>query len=134
MGNKAAAVLAAGVVIASVCTGVASAASDAPADTLRELYTALNSCVHVPKSSADSEITVMFRLKRDGSIIGSPWITYINVPGDETSRKLFTGSVMTALNDCMPIPITDALGGAIAGRAMAISILHRPQSNRDAHR
>jgi hypothetical protein len=115
-------------------------ASAAPvrADTLRELYSALNSCVHAPKQSGGSEITVAFRLKRDGSLIGAPWVTYINVPGDDAERKHFVGHVLSALSGCMPLPITDALGGNIAGRAMMISILHAPghgsTRNADAHR
>jgi hypothetical protein len=123
----------------SACLAVGEAsASPARADTLRELYSTLNSCVRAPKQSGNSEITVAFRLKRDGSLIGSPWITYVNVQGDAAERKLFVGRVLASLSNCMPLSVTNELGSNIAGRAMVISILHRPvhaaTSNGDMHR
>jgi hypothetical protein len=49
-----------------------SEAKSAPANTLRELYTALGECVKVPGGLPGSEITVVFSLKRDGSLLGKP--------------------------------------------------------------
>lgn len=120
--------------LAAICASFSTGEAMARADTLRELYSALNNCVRAPTRPGGSEITVAFRLKRDGSLIGSPWITYVNVPGDDADRKVFVRHVLSALSSCTPVPITDALGGNIAGRAMMISILHAPTRNGDAHR
>lgn len=133
-----AAIAAAGIALGSLLLGAGAAWAEPPADTLRELYAVLRKCVHVSIESSGSEISVAFRLKRDGSIIGSPWVTYLNATGDEAARKLFVDSVMTTLRECGPVPITDGLGGAIAGRAMVISILnstgHGAVGNSDQHR
>ena len=47
-----------------------SEAKSTPANTLRELYTALGECVKVTGGLPGSEITVVFSLKRDGSLLG----------------------------------------------------------------
>jgi hypothetical protein len=133
-----AAYAAAGIALGTLSLSAGAARAEPPADTLRELYAALKRCVHVPIEATGSEISVAFRLKRDGSIIGSPWVTYVNASGDDSARKVFVDSVMSGLQDCSPVSITDGLGGAIAGRAMVISILHHTNhnaaGNADPHR
>jgi hypothetical protein len=54
-----------------------------PASTLNELWHLLGSCsqsVGGPAESAGSEVTVLFSIKRDGSLQGQPRITLSSMP------------------------------------------------------
>ena len=98
----------------------AYAAATAPANTLRELFPMLTRCWRAPVGSEGSTITVGITLKRDGSIFGQPSITYSKLTGDADNQKRFVASALAALAACTPVAITDALGGAIAGRRIFI--------------
>lgn len=65
-------------------------------------------------------ITLVFSIRRDGSLIGKPQLTYSKSTGDETLKRAFFASVLEALNQSLPLPITDSFGGAIAGRPLAL--------------
>jgi hypothetical protein len=92
------------------------------ANTLRELFPMLTRCWHAPAGSEGSTITVGITLKRDGSIFGQPSITYSKLTGDADAQKRFVATALAALAACTPVPITDALGGAIAGRRIFIRL------------
>lgn len=95
-------------------------AEAAPANTLRELFPMLTRCWRAPAGSEGSTITVGVTLKRDGTIFGQPTITYSKLAGDTDVQKRFVASALSALAACTPVAITDALGGAIAGRRIFI--------------
>ena len=44
----------------------------APANTLADLWRELNACVKTPAAGAGSEVTIVFTLRRDGSLLGKP--------------------------------------------------------------
>jgi hypothetical protein len=98
----------------------ARAAEAAPANTLRELYPLLTRCWRASAGSEGSSLTVGITLKRDGTIFGQPSITYSKLTGDADAQKRFVASALAALAACTPVAITDALGGAIAGRRIFI--------------
>ena len=86
----------------------------APVNTLRELWSQLSAC----RSMGDvegSEITIVFALRRDGALLGEPRITHSRLPGDADEQKRFVAGVVRALDKCLPLDLTQALGGAIAG-------------------
>lgn len=102
----------------------------APADTLSALYPALAACWRLPPLSGgirgpDVEVTARLSLRRDGSLIGPPRITYTTgvAPGD---RKTLTRATLAALRQCTPARITPGLGRAIAGRPVALRFVYRP--------
>ena len=68
-----------------------------------------------------SVITITFAMKRDGSLLGKPRISYSHLSGDAGSRRRFVEDVQHALNSCLPLEITPALGGAIAGRIFSVT-------------
>jgi hypothetical protein len=41
-----------------------------PANTLPELWRELGACIRAPTESVGSELTIVFALKRDGSLLG----------------------------------------------------------------
>lgn len=103
-----------------------------PADTLADLYPALAACWQVPaglgrpRGASDAfEITARLALRRDGSLIGPPRITYAaGVAGDQ--RVTLMRGTLDALARCTPVHLTLGLGRAIAGRPVALRFVYRP--------
>lgn len=100
-----------------------------PANTLSELWRALGACTVVrdaPAAAAGSEVTVLFSLKRDGSLLGKPQITHSRLLGDAAAQQAFMAGALTAVARCLPLPVTDGLGGAIAGRPFRLRLVGPP--------
>jgi hypothetical protein len=102
-------------------------AASSPANTLLELWRELGACVRAPSESADSELTIVFALKRDGSLLGKPRITHSHLLGDADAQRAFVADAIGALAKCLPAKITDGLGSAIAGRPLTVRIGRRPK-------
>ncbi|WP_155935264.1 hypothetical protein [Methylobacterium sp. 10] len=99
-----------------------------PADTLQELYPRLAACWEVPQGLAGfprTEITARFALRRDGSVIGEPRITFSMQNADQRGRDILTRSTLDAIRRCTPVAITPALGAAIAGRPIALRFIYQ---------
>jgi hypothetical protein len=87
-------------------------------DTLRALPTYLSGCWVPPPlkpGHLDSKITVLMSFKRSGDLLGKPRVTFQS-PGPTEDELATREATALALIRCTPLPITDALGGAIAGR------------------
>jgi hypothetical protein len=109
---------------------ISGAAGGPPANSLRELYVELQKCLAAPGGVAGSELTIVFSLRRDGSLLGRPRISYSKLLGGAAEQLQFGEGVAAAFNQCLPLPITDALGGAIAGRPISIRFtVGRRQTN-----
>ncbi|GJD31329.1 hypothetical protein PMNALOAF_2583 [Methylobacterium adhaesivum] len=101
--------------------------TDEPIDTLKALYPALAACWIVPEGLARferTEITARFALRRDGSVIGTPRITFATEGGDGRARALLAEAAVAAIRRCTPARVTPALGAAIAGRPIALRFIH----------
>ena len=112
--------------LAILIAGVTQAAS-APANSLSDLWRSLSACIQAPRESVGSELTIVFALKRDGSLLGRPRITHSHLVGDADAQKAFVADAIEAVAKCLPVDISDALGGAIAGRPLSIRIGRRPK-------
>jgi hypothetical protein len=111
--------------------GVAAAAqndSNAPDDehklnTLSAMFEALRGC-WVPPPAAESrhgmQMSVRLSFKRTGEIIGTPRVTYTLPDTPPEVRDAYYQAITAALERCTPMPFTTGLGGAIAGRPIAI--------------
>ncbi len=103
-----------------------------PADTLRALYPALAACWKAPEGLEKFErveITARLSLRRDGSVIGTPQITFAKTPfdktpGDARARDILIRATLDAIARCTPVRLTPALGGAIAGRPLALRFIY----------
>jgi hypothetical protein len=106
----------------SLCAVVAPS-QGAPADTLKDMLSQLGACFSREAGANEgwrgAEMTLRFSLRRDGSLIGKPHITYSKMPKDETDKRRVMDSIAFAMDRCLPLKITDGLGGAIAGRMMS---------------
>lgn len=102
-------------------------AQSVPANTLQDLWRGLGACIRTPGGNPGSELTIVFSLKRDGSLLGTPRITHSHLVGSADAQKAFVADAIGALAKCLPVNVTDNLGGAIAGRLFAIRIGRRPR-------
>jgi hypothetical protein len=98
-------------------------AAAAPANTLRELSAELDACALQQGIDANAELTIVFMLNRRGEVIGKPRISHSRLPDDPAARGRIVANVARAIDQCLPLPITDGLGGAIAGRPLAIRLM-----------
>ena len=103
---------------------------EGPADTLAALYPALAACWSLPTlpggiQGNDVEVTARLSLRRDGSLIGPPRITYATgIAGRD--RPTLVRATLASLDRCTPAHITAGLGRAIAGRPVALRFVYRP--------
>ncbi len=102
------------------CFGPARA-EPARLDTIRDIFAKLRSCWKPPPASRANliDITVVVSFNREGAIIGHPKITHESEHATDNDRLIYRVAVMEALQRCTPLPFTEALGGAVAGRPIA---------------
>ena len=94
-----------------------------PVNTIHEVFDALEGCWIPPKldqSRPGMEITVMLSFTRKGEIFGQPKITYASPGASADERLAYRVAMAEALRRCNPLPFTDGLGNALAGRPMTI--------------
>ncbi|SDM89459.1 hypothetical protein [Afipia sp. GAS231] len=91
-------------------------------DSLKEIFVRLHSCWKPPPLSAANpiDITVVVSFNREGVILGHPRITYESEQASDNDRLQYRVAVMETLQRCTPLPFTEGLGGAVAGRPLAI--------------
>ena len=102
------------------CMGSARA-EPARLDTIRDIFAKLRSCWKPPPPSRANpiDITVVVSFTREGAILGHPKITHESEHATDNDRLIYRVAVMEALQRCTPLPFTEALGGAVAGRPIA---------------
>lgn len=92
-------------------------------DTIGDLFAALRSCWSPPPAEIAREgmqMSVRFSFKRSGEIIASPRITYATAGVPADIRTAYLKAINASLDACMPLKFTGGLGGALAGRPIAI--------------
>ncbi|PBB68055.1 hypothetical protein CK228_13085 [Mesorhizobium sp. WSM4312] len=93
--------------------------SSEPVDTLKEMSEAIYACWRPPAGTAGMSLTLQFSLRRNGTLIGKPRATYSDLGADPQLSRAFVASILKALDDALPLPFSDSMGGAIAGRMLA---------------
>lgn len=97
---------------------------DHDVDTLHDLFAALRACWIPPEQGHEGmSLSVRFAFRRNGEIIGTPRVTYMNREQPSEVREPFHDAVTAALERCTPMPLTKGLGGALAGRPIAIRFI-----------
>ena len=96
-------------------------------DTIKDLFARLHTCWKPPplRRANPIDITVIVSFNRAGAILGHPKITYESEQATDNDRLLYRIAVMETLQRCTPLPFTDGLGGAIAGRPLAVQFQTR---------
>jgi len=102
-------------------------------DTIGDLFAALRSCWSPPPADIAREgmqMSVRFSFKRSGEIIAVPRVTYATAGTPADTRATYLKAINASLQACQPLKFTSGLGGALAGRPIAI----RYVDNRDLGR
>ncbi len=96
-------------------------------NTIREVFAKLGTCWKPPTTSQANpiDITVIVSFNRAGEIIGRPRITYESEQANDHDRLVYRVAVMEALQRCTPVPFTEAMAGAVAGRPFAVQFRNR---------
>jgi hypothetical protein len=92
-------------------------------DTLKEMFATLKSCWRppdLPRGHPGMQITVMVAFQRNGEILGKPRITFESPEASQADSLAYRTAVMETLQQCTPLPFTEGLGGAIAGRPITL--------------
>jgi hypothetical protein len=104
-----------------------------PLDSISAMYAALRACwVPPPKDEArhGMEYTIRFAFKRDGEIIAPPRVTYASHDAPADVRDIYRDAVNAALMRCAPLHFSNGMGGAVAGRPIAIRFVDDRTTNK----
>ncbi len=102
-------------------------------DTLRELFSVLQSCWIPPsieRAFAGAAVLAKFSLNKDGGLVGEPRIVFLTHRAPQVTEKVYRDAVISALGRCLPLPLSDRLGGAVAGRPLTIRFVDQRQKLR----
>jgi hypothetical protein len=103
-------------------------AQPAQLNTIADIFARLRACWQPPdpaRARRDLEITVVVSFTRTGEILGHPRVTHESEQGDDNDRLLYRIAAMEALQRCVPMPFTEGMAGAVAGRPLAIRFRNR---------
>jgi hypothetical protein len=102
---------------------------DRDLDTIADLFAQLRSCWSPPSDNARSgmQMSVRFSFNRAGGLIGPLRLTFATAGVPAAIRTSYLDAIKASLTSCLPLKFTPGLGGALAGRPIAI----RYVDNRD---
>jgi hypothetical protein len=113
--------------LSSASVGSAQIAPD-QVDSIKQVIEKLGTCWRPPppsQANPDLEITVIVSFRRDGTILGHPKITYESEQATDKDRLMYRIAVMETLQRCTPMPFTEGMAGAVAGRPFAVKFHNR---------
>lgn len=107
-------------------------------DSIGDLFAELRSCWSPPPPDIAHEgmqMSVRFSFKRSGEMIGPPRVTFATAGVPADIRETYLKAINASLDACIPLKFTDGLGGALAGRPIAIRYvdnrgLNKPQDGK----
>ena len=104
-------------------------APDTPAgelNTLRDVFAALRNCWQPPDADrARRGMTMSIRLafKRNGEIISAPRVTFVSRDAPQEARAVYRNAIDASLERCSPLPFSQKLAGALAGRPLSVRFI-----------
>ena len=105
-----------------------AAAQGAEVNTLQEVFARLRTCWRPPPRAHAIDITVVVSFDRAGNILGRPRISHESAEASDNDRLQYRIAVMEALQRCTPMPFTETMAGAAAGRPFAVQFHGRKTS------
>jgi hypothetical protein len=118
--------IALGIAIAAVATSAAAQKPQAQLNTLKDIGAALQGCWIPPpmdQSRPGMQITVLMSFRRNGELFGQPRITFESAGASDDERLAYRIAVAQMLQRCAPLPFTEALGNAMAGRPFRMRLI-----------
>ena len=109
-------------------SSVGAHAEPAQVNSIKQAYARFSTCWKPPPVSRANliDITVIVSFNRAGDILGRPRITYESEQATDNDRLLYRIAVMETLQRCAPMPFTESMAGAVAGRPFAIQFHKKP--------
>jgi len=95
-------------------------------NTIRDMFAALRACWVPPAkddSRAGTQMSVRLSFKRNGEPMGPLKVTYVSAGTPADVRKTYLDAVTAAIERCTPLAFSRGLGGALAGRPIAIRFI-----------
>jgi hypothetical protein len=92
-------------------------------DNIGDLFAALRSCWTPPPTDVarqGMQMSVRFSFKRTGEMIAPPRLTFATQGAPADTRATYLKAINSSLNACLPLKFSSSLGGALAGRPIAI--------------
>jgi len=102
--------------------GIAQPARRPPVlNTLNDIGLALSICwsAHLPPAAQarpGMRVTVMLTFTKTGDILGEPRFTFVTREASPETRALYQRVAVAAIDTCTPLPFSERLGNAVAGR------------------
>jgi hypothetical protein len=100
-----------------------ASAEEARIDTLKQVFAKIGRCWKrpvLPAGAPGMQITVMVSFLHNGEIFGHPRITFESEDASDNDRIIYRTAVMNALEHCVPMPFTEGMADAIAGRPITL--------------
>jgi len=104
-------------------------------DNIGDLFAALRSCWTPPPAGEAKEgmqMTVRFSFKRSGDLIGPPRLTFATQGTPADVRSTYLKAINDSIGACVPLKFTGNLGGALAGRPIAIRYVDNREFDKKA--
>jgi hypothetical protein len=104
-------------------------------DTIGDLFAELRSCWTPPPADTAREgmqMSVRFSFKRSGELIGAPRMTFATTGVPADIRATYLKAINASLDACVPLKFTGGLGGALAGRPIAIRYVDNRELGKSA--
>ena len=91
-----------------------------PIYSTREIGSALLACWSRPAGADDMGVTLRFALRRDGTVIAMPRVTFRTPGGDRVIKEAFVSSALETVDKALPLKIAPELGEVIAGKPLTV--------------
>ena len=107
---------------------VAAQAETVQVNSIHDVIARLRTCWKPPpagRAHPGIDITVIVSFNRNGDILGHPRITYESEQATDDDRLMYRVAVMEALQRCTPMPFTEGMAGAVAGRPFHVQFQNR---------
>jgi len=92
-------------------------------DSIGDLFAELRSCWSPPPADVAREgmqMSVRFSFKRSGEMVAPPRMTFATAGVPTDTRATYLKAINASLDACIPLKFSPSLGGALAGRPIAI--------------
>ena len=93
-------------------------AIERPLTTIRDVTDAIRKCwvwPHAFDIKTGMDITILLSFRRNGEIFGGR-VTYQSANVSQEERSVYLAALAATIRRCSPLPLSESLGNAIAGR------------------
>ncbi len=107
---------------------VAAQAETVQVNSIHDVIARLRTCWKPPpagRAHPGIDITVIVSFNRNGDILGHPRIAFESEQATDNDRLIYRIAVMEALQRCTPMPFTEGMAGAVAGRPFRVQFQNR---------